>query len=66
MHLPASEAELRVPAGGEVALAPGHLHLMLIGLQRALQEGDTVSIALCDNEDRCQTIELAVVSVLNE
>lgn len=59
-------AELRIPAGGEVQLAPGHLHLMLIGLQHALQEGDTVPIALCDSEARCQNIELAVVSVLNE
>lgn len=57
---------LRVPAGAELQLAPGHLHMMLIGLQQVLVEGDTVVIELCTESSDCQSIELAVVSVLNE
>lgn len=58
--------QLLVPAGGEVTLEPGALHLMLIGLQQVLQEGDTVSIELCAAVEGCETIELPVISVLNE
>ncbi len=57
---------LTVPAGGELALAPGGLHLMLIGLQQVLQEGDTVTIELCAAADKCTATELPVISVLNE
>lgn len=57
---------LRIAAGAELQLAPGHLHMMLIGLQRVLAEGDTVVIELCTESADCQNIELAVVSVLNE
>ena len=57
---------LHIPAGGELHLAPGHLHLMLIGLRQVLGEGDTVAIELCSENSDCQSIELAVVSVLNE
>ena len=37
---------LEVPAGGEVALKPSGMHLMLIGLKRPLVEGETVAITL--------------------
>ena len=58
--------ELRVPAGAAITLAPGGLHLMLIGLQRPLQEGDLVTIELCSAAGDCTSPELAVISVLNE
>jgi copper(I)-binding protein len=35
-----------VPAGGGVALEPGGLHVMLVGLRRALAEGDSVPLTL--------------------
>lgn len=35
-----------VPAGGEVALRPGGLHLMMMGLTGHLTEGDTVDVTL--------------------
>ena len=57
---------LRIAAGAELQLAPGHLHMMLIGLRQVLVEGDTVTIELCTESSDCQSIELAVVSVLNE
>lgn len=59
-------AQLSVPAGEELELSPGHLHLMLIGLQRTLKEGDKVEISLCDARSECLAVELPVVSVLNE
>lgn len=37
---------LAVPAGGEVALRPGGLHIMLVGLRESLLEGDTLSLVL--------------------
>jgi copper(I)-binding protein len=38
--------QIQVPAKGSVALEPGGLHLMLIGLQRKLKEGDEVTFTL--------------------
>lgn len=35
---------LDVPAGGRVELKPGGNHIMLIGLTRALNEGDTLTL----------------------
>jgi copper(I)-binding protein len=35
-----------VPAGGEVMLKPGGLHLMFIGLAKPLVEGETVAVTL--------------------
>jgi copper(I)-binding protein len=35
-----------VPAGGEVRLAPGGYHVMLLGLREGLKEGDTVRVTL--------------------
>ena len=35
-----------VPAGGQVELKPGGLHIMLIGLSRDLKAGDQVSLSL--------------------
>lgn len=37
---------IAVPAGGEVALARGGLHVMLMGLDGALAEGDIVPLTL--------------------
>jgi len=38
--------ELLVPAGGEVGLLPGGLHLMLLDLREPLVPGDTLSLTL--------------------
>jgi hypothetical protein len=35
-----------VPAGGEAVLEPGGYHIMLIGITRALEEGDIVPLTL--------------------
>ncbi len=38
--------QIEVPANGEVALQPGGYHVMFIGVQRELREGDTVALTL--------------------
>ena len=38
--------ELRVPANAETALAPKGYHIMLIGLVRPLNEGETIPLSL--------------------
>lgn len=35
-----------LPSGGEVAMAPGGLHIMLMGLVEPLEEGDQFSLSL--------------------
>ena len=43
---------IEVPAGGSTTLAPGGLHLMLIGLPSPVSEGDQVGLSLTfDNGD---------------
>ncbi len=37
---------IAIPAGGKTELKPGGLHVMLIDLKQALQEGETVSVTL--------------------
>ena len=41
--------EIRVPAGSKVELAPGGMHLMLMGPKSALRAGDHVTITLVDD-----------------
>jgi copper(I)-binding protein len=37
---------VEIPAGGEVALKPGSLHVMMIGLRRSLKPGDKIDLRL--------------------
>ncbi|MES2498525.1 MAG: copper chaperone PCu(A)C [Pseudomonadota bacterium] len=46
MRMRAVTSGLPIPAGGSAALRPGSYHLMLIGLKRPLQRGETVEIRL--------------------
>ena len=39
-------SELRIPANGQVALAPKGYHVMLIGLLRPIAEGETIPLSL--------------------
>lgn len=41
-----SVGQLRIPAGGSISLAPGGLHLMLMGLSRPLKEGGKLPVSL--------------------
>lgn len=46
MQMRKAEEGLPIPAGGSLVLAPGGAHLMLIGLEDALQAGDEVMLTL--------------------
>lgn len=53
MHRMVEQERIAIPAGEAVRLAPGGYHIMLIGLQRPLEEGDSVPIELTfDNGSR--------------
>ncbi|WP_333691804.1 copper chaperone PCu(A)C, partial [Chloroflexus sp.] len=47
---------IEVPANGQVELKPGSFHVMLIGLNRDLKEGDEVTITLTTRSGK--TIEV--------
>ena len=49
-----------IPAGGTVELKPGGYHLMVIGLKKALKDGDKVTIALEFSADITKTITIPV------
>ncbi|MGJ7457946.1 copper chaperone PCu(A)C [Halomonas sp. RA08-2] len=53
-------AEVAVPAGGRVELAPGGLHLMLIDLVAPLHEDDEVEITLVLDNDETLTLSAPV------
>ena len=46
MRMRALPNGIEIPAGGTVALAPGGLHLMLMGLDRTLEPGQTLEVEL--------------------
>ena len=51
---------IEVPAGGQIELKPGSYHIMLIGLKRDLQSGDTFDVTLVfENSDKL-TVEALV------
>lgn len=49
-----------VPAHGEVVLKPGSFHIMLIGLTRSLQMGDTVTVTLTFEQAGALTVQAKV------
>ncbi|WP_026279661.1 copper chaperone PCu(A)C [Thioalkalivibrio sp. ALJ16] len=51
---------ITIPAGGEVALQPGGLHVMLIDLHEPLQKGQEVSIELHTRSGELFTVEAEV------
>lgn len=53
---------LAIPAGGEVQLAPGGLHLMLIGVREPLAAGQTLPVELRFEKAGAVTVSLAVLA----
>jgi periplasmic copper chaperone A len=51
---------IEIPANGEVTLAPGGLHLMLIDVQPAVGAGDTVELTLVFDDDTVSVVSAAV------
>jgi len=55
-----------IPAHGQLKLATGGMHLMLMGMKRQLRDGNTVKMTLQFEGGESVAIELPVISVLNE
>jgi periplasmic copper chaperone A len=51
---------LEIPAGGKVELKPGGLHLMFMGLQKQVMEGEAVKVTLTFEKAGAIEIELPV------
>lgn len=51
---------LVVPAGGTAALRPGGLHVMLLGLTRELEEGDSFSLTLYTEDGDSVVLDVPV------
>ena len=56
----AAAPSLRLPAKSEIALAPGHDHLRLSGLTRALKIGDRINVTLTVRDDDSTVQEITV------
>lgn len=52
--------DIPVPAGGTVTLAPGGMHVMLIGLTAPLRAGDRIPVTLTFERAGAVQVELAV------
>jgi copper(I)-binding protein len=49
-----------IPAGGEVTLKPGHMHVMLIGLKHDLKPGDMFAVTLHFTKAGAVTVQVGV------
>lgn len=52
--------EIAVPAGGSTVLKPGGLHIMLIGLQQPLRDGETIDLVLHFDKTGERTLRVPV------
>lgn len=53
-------SEIEIPAGGQVELKPGGLHVMLMNLKEDLVEGQTAALTLTFEQGGSVTLELPV------
>ena len=60
MHRMIEQDRITVPAGGAVRLAPGGYHVMLIGIERELTEGDAVTLELTLSDGSRLAVEAPV------
>lgn len=52
---------IAIPAGGEARLQPGGLHVMLIGLQAPLEEGQTLPLTLTFDDGSSKKVDARIV-----
>jgi hypothetical protein len=53
--------KLRIPAGSEISLEPGGIHLMLFNPRRLLREGDSVTLVIHRADGICNTYTISVI-----
>lgn len=56
---------IEIPARGKTTLAPGGLHIMLMGLLKPVNEGDEVKLELSFSDGSVQSIQVAVKKVMH-
>jgi periplasmic copper chaperone A len=54
---------VEVPAGGEAVFVPGQLHIMLMGLEKALKPGDSFELTLTFEKAGAVTVTVPVLTV---
>lgn len=57
-------AEIAIPAGGETALKPGGLHVMLINMKAPLSEGQVVPLTLGFADGSSKSVEVRVTRTM--
>ena len=60
MHMQQVSGGIEIPANGQVELKPGGLHVMLIGLTRDLNPGETFPVTLQFENAGAVTVEAEV------
>lgn len=63
MRMREIEGGLAIPPGATVALAPGGLHLMMMGLKEPLKQGERVPVTLVFEKAGSIDVELAVTAM---
>jgi len=56
-------ASIDIPAGQAVALQPGGLHIMLVGLAKPLQSGHSFPLTLSFEKAGTRTVNVAVEKI---
>jgi copper(I)-binding protein len=56
---------LKIDAGEKVELAPGGLHVMLIGLKKSLVDGENFTFDIVFKDGSTQTLKLPIKSIVN-
>jgi copper(I)-binding protein len=63
MRMRERDGGLEIPPGATVTLAPGNLHLMMMGLKEPFKQGDKVPVTLVFEKAGKIDVELAVVPI---
>jgi hypothetical protein len=58
--------KLEIPAGENISLEPGGIHLMLMNPQRPLREGDTVTLEIQSADGSSKTFTVPVIRATGE
>jgi len=63
MRMREQDGGLEIAPGATVTLAPGHLHLMMMGLKGPLKQGEKVPVTLVFEKAGSIDVELAVMAM---
>ena len=58
--------KLQIPAGSEISLEPGGMHLMLFNPRRLLREGDSVTLVIHRADGFCNSYTIPVIRAADD